>query len=109
MPIDPLKSGGLPQTGQSRPGGDDSAAARNGTAGTGSACTPAVAGDTVALSAAWRTLASSSQAVDRPGPILSSERMRQVLDRIVTDYYDRADVRDQIARSLARELASTKE
>ncbi len=109
MAIDPLKSGGLPRAGQSRPRVEDTAAARNGAAGTGSPSTPAPAGDTVELSAASRSLVSSSEAADRSGPTLSPERMRQVLDRIVNDYYDRAEVRDQIARSLARELASTKE
>jgi hypothetical protein len=35
---------------------------------------------------------------------LPPERMRQVLDRIATDYYDRTDVLDHLARAVAREL-----
>ena len=35
---------------------------------------------------------------------LSPERMRQILDRIATDYYDRADVLDHVARAVAGEL-----
>ena len=109
MAIDPLKSGSLPQAGGSRPRVDDSAAARNGAPGPNPAATPAPSGDTVEVSAASRSLIHNSESADRSGSTLSPERMRQVLDRIVNDYYDRADVRDQIARSLARELASTKE
>ena len=41
-----------------------------------------------------------------PHGTLSAERLREVLRRLNSNFYDRADVRDEIALRVARELAS---
>ena len=41
---------------------------------------------------------------DTPASDLPPERMREILDRIAGDHYDRTDVLDHLARAVAREL-----
>lgn len=52
-------------------------------------------------------VAASSDESAKPGTPASDlppERMRQILDRIASDHYDRTDVLDHLARAVAREL-----
>jgi hypothetical protein len=41
-----------------------------------------------------------------PQGTISAERLREVLDRLKTNFYDRPEVRDQIARDLAKDLGA---
>jgi len=39
-----------------------------------------------------------------PQGTISAERLREVLDRLTTGFYDRPEVRDQVARAVTRDL-----
>lgn len=39
-----------------------------------------------------------------PQGTISAERLREVLDRLKTGFYDRPEVRDQVARGVTRDL-----
>ena len=39
-----------------------------------------------------------------PEATISAERLREVLDRLKTGFYDRPEVRDQVARGVTRDL-----
>jgi hypothetical protein len=41
-----------------------------------------------------------------PRATMSAERLREVLDRLKTRFYDRPEVQDRIARSLSKDLGS---
>lgn len=51
-----------------------------------------------------KPLTPGTDGPDAAAPSLASERTRQVLERLATDYYDRPEVLDQVAQRVAEEL-----
>jgi hypothetical protein len=68
------------------------------------------AADTVELSAASKSLVE--QAGDTgdvpPSGTLSAERLKTVLDRVESNFYDRANVRNEIASRVAKDLGPSR-
>ena len=119
MAIDPLKTGTASPLDAARLGqtaantGAQGAAAAKGAGTSAPGGTPAGTRDSVELSADYKALAARS--ADAAGAIgaagatgeaagLSQERMREVLDRMKSGFYDSAHVRDQIAGRIQQDL-----
>ncbi len=117
MAIDPTKSGGIPAYDAARAtqqnAGARTARPVESEQGADEARRTAAArasGDQVALSADARGLVDLVKA---PTPVeggsaagLSAERLKSVLERIESGFYDRAEVRDITARSIAKDLGT---
>jgi hypothetical protein len=115
MAIDPLKTGTASPLDAARLGqtaankGAQGAAPAKG-AGTGATGgTPTGPRDSLELSADYKALAArSADAAGAAGAAgdagLSPERMREVLDRMKSGFYDSAHVRDQIAGRIQQDL-----
>ena len=113
MAIDPLKTGTASPLDAARLGqtaankGAQGAAAAKGAGTSAPGGTPAGTRDSVELSADYRALAArSADAAGAAGEAagLSPERMREVLDRMKSGFYDSAHVRDQIAGRIQQDL-----
>jgi hypothetical protein len=93
MTIDPLHSkSSAPEAGEA------GRAARNAPA-RGGASTPAAGGveaDSIELSAHAKGVAGTDGTVSSSG--LSAARLREIVDRVTSDYYDTDRVRDTVAR-----------
>lgn len=105
MSVDPLKSNALPHADPGRSGA--SAAARRADTPAAADTQPdhaaAVAGDRVQLSAASKTL-QADNAEQVPQGTVTAERMREVLQRLATDHYHSAEVRDRVALGVQQDL-----
>jgi hypothetical protein len=66
--------------------------------------------DTVELSAASKGLVerAGASADAPPSGTLSADRLKEVLQRVESSYYDRADVRDKVADRVAKDLGPIK-
>jgi hypothetical protein len=110
MSIDPLKSGNISGIGRAGQTGAGQAARETGAvrpdAGTqGEAAAARAAGDQVELSAEYQSLVEqvrSGGAAEAHG--LSAERLRTIMDRVRSGFYDTPEVRDQIARRIEPDL-----
>ncbi len=64
-------------------------------------------GNKVDLSTAPGSPLEGGETADAPPHgTLSADRLREVLERLKSNFYDRPEVRDQIARRLAQDLGS---
>ena len=67
---------------------------------------PGVKRDDIEISAVARDLQETAGSDAVAGSDLPPARMRQILDRIASGYYDRPEVRDQVLKSLADALGN---
>jgi hypothetical protein len=105
MSVDPLKSHHPSQADAARLAASSSARRSEPAAEESSAERPATGGDSIELSAASRLLVGQSDEAGRvPEGTLSPERMREVLRRLESGFYQRDDVRDAVARGVRRDL-----
>jgi hypothetical protein len=101
MKIQPPDSGKTPQTGPNRLRPTPPAPPAKPA---GETARPAPAPDQVELSEAARQLAERLGV--EPGALaaLPPERLKHILERVAQGYYDRPEVRDQVARRLLGDL-----
>ncbi len=112
MAIDPTKSGGVPAYDAARAAQQKPAVRStrsDGDADDGVAAARAI-GDQVQLSSASRGLVETAKA---PAPVegtsaagLSAERLKTVLERMQSGFYDSAAVRDATARGIRKDLGT---
>jgi hypothetical protein len=106
MPVDPLKSRALILSDAGKAAGQP--ARRSDPAAERSADVPA-GGDTVELSAASRGMVDrAEEASEVPHGTLSAERMHTILRRLTDGYYDKAEVRGELARRLRHDVANSR-
>lgn len=108
MSVDPLKSQPAPPSDAGRSDSAQAAqrAAARGDAAAAESSAP-VAGDSVELSAASRKLIEQAgPAGEVPHGTVSADRMREVLGRLASGFYDRPEVQAQTARGLAKDLGT---
>jgi hypothetical protein len=117
MAIDPTKSGGIPAYDAARVAQQNAAARtarevdNDGDANDGRKAVNARAGaDKAQFSAESRGLVAQAKA---PAPVegasaagLSADKLKTVLERIQSGFYDRADVRDVTARGISKDLGT---
>jgi hypothetical protein len=117
MAIDPTKSGGIPAYENARAAQQNAAARaareveKDGSGEeTRRAAAALAAGDQVRLSADARGLVDQVQA---PAPVergsatgLSAEKLKTVLERMQSGFYDRAEVRDATALGISKDLST---
>lgn len=107
MTIDPLKLGNLPPerggATRARAVGDARAATPPG------ASQPASAeggrgGDRVEVSSEARSLLDGASRPEAPWGTVEPQRLREILGRLVSGYYDRAEVQDVVLGGVMRDL-----